>query len=45
MAPAPLAVRRAPEAELDLTPFPAVRRWLSRVAEQPRHVPITRDFA
>jgi glutathione S-transferase len=35
----------ADEAELDLAPFPAVRRWLARVADQPRHVPITHDFA
>jgi glutathione S-transferase len=35
----------AHEADLDLGPFPHVRSWLGRVAEQPRHVPITRDFA
>jgi glutathione S-transferase len=31
----------ADEAGLDLTPFPAIRRWLGRVKDQPRHVPIT----
>jgi glutathione S-transferase len=35
----------ADEAGLDLAPFPAVKRWLARVAEQPKHVPITHDFA
>ena len=34
----------AHEADIDLAPFPAVRGWLARVAAQPRHVPITRDF-
>ena len=28
----------APEAGLSLEPFPAVRRWLARVAEQPGHI-------
>jgi glutathione S-transferase len=31
----------ADEGGLELTPFPAIRRWLGRVKEQPRHVPIT----
>lgn len=31
----------APEAGIDLEPFPAVRAWLARVAAQPGHVPIT----
>ncbi|MGH8133232.1 MAG: glutathione S-transferase family protein [Steroidobacteraceae bacterium] len=31
----------ADEAQLDLTPFPAIRAWLDRVAAQPDHVPIT----
>ena len=31
----------AHEARLDLEPFPGVRAWLARVAEQPRHVPLT----
>jgi glutathione S-transferase len=31
----------ADEARLDLTPYPSVRAWLARVADQPRHVPIT----
>ncbi len=35
----------ANEGGFDLTPYPAVRKWLERVAAQPRHVPITRsDF-
>jgi glutathione S-transferase len=35
----------APEGGFDLAPYPAVRRWLERVASQPRHVPITkRDY-
>ncbi len=25
----------------DLTPYPAIRTWLARVAAQPRHIPIT----
>ena len=31
----------AHEAQLDLAPYPNVRRWLVRVAAQPRHVTIT----
>jgi glutathione S-transferase len=31
----------ADEGGFDLSPYPAVRRWLSRVAEQPGHVPIS----
>jgi glutathione S-transferase len=31
----------AHEAQLDLAPYPKVRGWLERVAEQPHHVPIT----
>jgi glutathione S-transferase len=31
----------ADESGIDLAPFPAVRRWLDRVKEQPRHVEIT----
>ena len=31
----------ANEAELDLAPYPAVQAWLSRVASQPKYVPIT----
>ena len=31
----------ADQAGLDLTPFPAVRGWMTRVASQPDHVPIT----
>jgi glutathione S-transferase len=31
----------ADESQLDLTPFPAIRAWLGRVASQPDHVPIT----
>ncbi len=31
----------APEGGFDLEPFPAVRAWHDRVAEQPGHVPIT----
>ena len=30
----------APEGGFDLAPFPAVRAWLARVADQPRHVRI-----
>lgn len=33
----------AHEAQLDLGPYPAVRKWLARVASQPGHVPITFD--
>ena len=29
---------RAGEADLDLTPYPALRAWLARVAAQPGHV-------
>ena len=31
----------ADEAGLDLAPYPSVRAWLARVAEQPGHIPIT----
>jgi len=31
----------ADEGGFDLTPYPAVRAWLARVAAQPGHVPIT----
>jgi glutathione S-transferase len=31
----------APEGGFDLTPFPAVRAWLGRVADQPGHIAIT----
>ena len=31
----------APEAGLDLSPYPAVLAWMGRVASQPRHIPIT----
>jgi glutathione S-transferase len=31
----------APEAGLDLSPYPAVLAWIGRVASQPRHIPIT----
>jgi glutathione S-transferase len=30
----------APEAGIDLEPYPTVRAWLARVASQPGHVPI-----
>jgi glutathione S-transferase len=30
----------ARSCDFDLTPFPAVRAWLDRVAEQPGHVPM-----
>ena len=33
----------AEEAEMDLAPYPGIRRWLDRVAEQPGHVLITQD--
>ncbi len=33
----------ADEAEMDLAPYPGIRRWLDRVAEQPRHVLITQE--
>ncbi len=29
------------EAHFDLTPYPAVRAWLTRVASQPKHIPLT----
>lgn len=31
----------APEGGFELEPYPAVRAWLDRVADQPGHVPIT----
>jgi glutathione S-transferase len=31
----------AHEGLLDLAPYPAVRAWLARVGDQPRHIPIT----
>jgi glutathione S-transferase len=31
----------AHEGDFDLAAYPAIRAWLSRVAAQPRHVPIT----
>ncbi|WP_119421740.1 glutathione S-transferase family protein [Desertibaculum subflavum] len=31
----------ADQAGIDLTPYPAVRAWLGRVAAEPRHIPIT----
>jgi glutathione S-transferase len=31
----------AAEGGFDLSPYPAIRAWLDRVAEQPGHVPIT----
>jgi glutathione S-transferase len=31
----------AHEGGFDLAPFPAVRAWLARVADQPRHIRIT----
>jgi glutathione S-transferase len=31
----------AAEGGFDLSPYPAIRAWLARVAEQPGHVPIT----
>jgi glutathione S-transferase len=33
----------AHEGGFDLSPYPAVRRWLDRVAAQPNHIPITRS--
>jgi glutathione S-transferase len=30
----------APEAGIELEPYPAIRAWLARVASQPGHVPI-----
>jgi glutathione S-transferase len=35
----------ADEGGFDLAAYPAVQRWLARVAAQPRHVPITHAFA
>ncbi len=32
----------AAEGGFTLDPFPAIRKWLARVAAQPRHIPITR---
>jgi glutathione S-transferase len=31
----------ADQAQLDLGPFPNVRRWLARIADEPGHIPIT----
>jgi glutathione S-transferase len=31
----------ADEGGFDLEPYPAIRAWLSRVAAQPGHIPIT----
>jgi glutathione S-transferase len=31
----------APEGGFDLKPYPAVHRWLERIAAQPRIIPIT----
>jgi glutathione S-transferase len=31
----------AEEGGFDLAPYPAVRRWLDRIASEPRHIPIT----
>ena len=31
----------ADEGGLDLAPYPAVREWLTRVAAEPKHIPIT----
>ncbi|MDE0941676.1 MAG: glutathione S-transferase family protein [Alphaproteobacteria bacterium] len=33
----------ADEAEMELDDYPGIRRWLDRVAEQPRHVLITQE--
>ncbi|MDA1101798.1 MAG: glutathione S-transferase family protein [Proteobacteria bacterium] len=33
----------AHEAEMDLAPYPGIRRWLDRVAEQPGHALITQE--
>jgi glutathione S-transferase len=33
----------AHEAEMDLAPYPGIRRWLDRVAERPGHVLITQE--
>jgi glutathione S-transferase len=32
----------AHEGDHDLRPYPAVRAWLDRVAQQPGHIPLTR---
>jgi glutathione S-transferase len=32
----------AEEGEFPLDPYPAIRKWLARVAALPRHIPITR---
>jgi glutathione S-transferase len=31
----------APEGGFSLAPYPAIREWLTRVAAQPRHIPLT----
>ncbi len=31
----------AHEAHFDLTPYPAVRAWITRVASQPKYIPLT----
>jgi glutathione S-transferase len=31
----------ADEGGYDLAPYPAIRKWLDRVKQQPRHIPIT----
>ena len=33
----------ADEARMDLAPYPGIRRWLDRVAEQAGHILITQD--
>jgi glutathione S-transferase len=33
----------AEQGEFDLGRFPVVRRWLARIAAEPRHIPITRE--
>ena len=33
----------APDGGLDLQPYPAVRRWLERVAGQPQYVPMLKQ--
>ena len=35
-------VHVADEGGFDLTPFPAIRDWIARVAEEPGHIPIDR---
>ncbi len=32
----------AGEGGYDLAPYPAIRAWLQRVKQQPRHIPITK---